>query len=145
QLAPWASYPAYNMGLLLETLNRVDDARAEFKRALANAAPPGMAAGSLQRWAGLPDGLNALATLEVNQGHWKLARQYLDDALRLNPTHALAQHNLALLQSEHLGQSEKAIETWRTLLGNDPANAVFRNSLAHALAKIGRSDQSVHE
>jgi tetratricopeptide (TPR) repeat protein len=145
RVASWASYPVYNLGLLLAKLNRIGEAREEFLRAITIAEEPVKRDPKAQyRWARLSDGYNALATLEVNEGRFRLSRRYLKRALDLDPANPLARHNQALLDAGPNRKPARAIDTWRDLLTTG-ANLTFQLSLARTLAAVQRFDEAARE
>lgn len=149
-------------GLIFERLERVDDARAAYRRAIELApalAEPRNNLAALERDAGdlaLAWQLQSEAVerspddpvMLLNAGLLAIQRGYDDEALRLlrrsaeldqdsaDPDRALADHLLVL------GRSAEALEALGPALAGFPRDAALRNSLGNAYAAAGRVDEA---
>lgn len=149
-------------GMLLEELERVDDARLAYGRALElspemaevrnNLAALEREAGNLSlAWEHQTAALRRSpddSLMLLNAGLLAIARGYDEEALLLfrraselernsaDPSRALADHLLVM------GNSTEALEVLGTALEEFPRDAPLRNSLGNALATVGRIEEA---
>jgi protein O-GlcNAc transferase len=118
-----------NLGNVLKTLNRTDDAIAAYNSALK------LAPSNAQAQNNLGVALNI-------QGRHQEALEALQSALRLNPGYAEAHYNLANSQMA-LGELDSAIGSFQAAIQLRPDLVQAYNNLANALKEAGRIDEAI--
>ncbi len=123
RLAPAYSYLPYTIGLLNQQLNRVEEARSYYRKALdlaqqmrdrgADSRVPG-------RWPERAEILNALGSLEDNQNRGRSAERFYRSALSEDPQTVSARLNLAARLTESGRSSPEAESLWRQAIVEDP-------------------------
>jgi Flp pilus assembly protein TadD/4-amino-4-deoxy-L-arabinose transferase-like glycosyltransferase len=88
-----------------------------------------------------PEALNALGALCLSQGDLPQARQYLAQALQLDPRNLEAQINTALTELRE-GQGQAAIARLRSLLQDRPPAALVYRALVAAYTQLGDEEQA---
>ena len=134
---PYDGESYYNLGLVLRYLGRDEDAYDAFYKAVWN-----------QAWQAA--GYHALAELDCLKGHWAIALDHLERALRLN-TDNLRARNLKVMVLRQLGEDVESARCLTATLELDPLDAWARHladkdwksetqvalDLAHDLARTG--------
>jgi protein O-mannosyl-transferase len=118
-----------NLGAVLTTLERYDDAVDHLKEALA------IQPGNLDAHVDLGEALAKLKQYEA-------ARQQYEAALKIDPNCVEAHYNLAIAWV-HLGNLDEAIREYEATLKINPDCAEAHGSLAGALQYRGQSDQAI--
>ena len=103
---PYDGEPFYNLGLCLRYLGREAEAYAAFYKAAWN-----------QAWQAVA--YHALAELDCCRGHWSVALDHLERALRLNTDHLRARNLKAILLAK-LGRAPQANAWLKETLALDP-------------------------
>jgi tetratricopeptide (TPR) repeat protein len=116
---PYDGEPFYNLGLCLDHLGRDEDAYAAFYKAAWN-----------QAWAGASH--HALAEVDCRRGHWAIALDHLDRALRLNADNSRAR-NLKVFALRKLGKTSEADALLAETLALDPLDWWARHLKGDAL------------
>ncbi|WP_457467379.1 tetratricopeptide repeat protein [Thermostichus sp. MS-CIW-37] len=118
RLAPRRPEPYFYRGLIRQSQGDLQGATAEFAE-LVRLHPSA------------PHHLN-LANLLMQQGSLPLALAHLDEAIRLDPTSALAYSQRARLHS-YLGEWEAALADWSQAIDWDPSSAhYYQRGVAYA-------------
>lgn len=122
---------ALNLGVALESAGRLDEAVAEYRRAIADR----------------PDYAPAYSNLATALRREKKIDEAVacyKRALELQPEFAAAHYNLANLLLDE-GQPAAAAEHFERAIGEEPASADVHNNLGIALAATGRVEDAVRE
>jgi tetratricopeptide (TPR) repeat protein len=115
----------HSLGIVLERLDRPDEALAHFAEAIR--LNPQSAATHV-----------AIGQALANRGRWEEAEKHLDEAVRLRPDFPEAQYQRGLLHSRR-GQWDDAISCLRQAAALNANSASYHCDLAHALAAKGRN------
>jgi len=119
-----------NLGLVLESQGRLDDALTQFRRALALTPDDAI----------LHDHLGRVL---ASQGKVTLAISHIQHALRMDPDNARALLNLGLL-FRRVGRLGEAGKHFRQALRVDPNLALAHLNLARVLEKEGKIEEAQH-
>jgi tetratricopeptide (TPR) repeat protein len=120
-----------NLGTAFQTEHRLDDAIAQYRRALAN--DPGYA-----------PAYSNLATALREQKRTDEALANYHQALRLQPEFAAAHYNLANLLLEQ-GNAAGAVDQYEHAIRHEAASADIHNNYGIALLSVGRIDDALQE
>jgi tetratricopeptide (TPR) repeat protein len=126
---PHNSMAHYNLGVVFDRLDRVDEAIEHYQWALR-----------LQ-----PDYAEAhsnLATALVMSGDTREAIAHYEQAVRIQPDYAMAHNNFGNALAS-LGKSNEAIEQYHAALSLYPDYAHAHYNLAAFLARLGRTDEAI--
>jgi tetratricopeptide (TPR) repeat protein len=120
-----------NLGLLLVQQGRLDEAIAQYQRALQ--ANPGYIIA-----------YNNLGLTLAQQGRWDEAIARYQQALKINPGFDMAHYNLGnvLLQQ---GRLDEAMAEYQQALRANPDNYLARYNLGNALVRRGRLDEAISQ
>jgi eukaryotic-like serine/threonine-protein kinase len=140
-----------NLGAIYESLNRQDDRRAAYLRALAIVE-------KLPEYHSTPTLLNNLGNLEASAGHLELAIQYHEKALllrkdTLGPTHVDVASSLLSLGLDYadagdfakaLPLQQQALAIREAALGpKDPRVAKVLTAIGETLCNLGRANEAL--
>jgi tetratricopeptide (TPR) repeat protein len=118
-----------NLGTALTAEGKLDEAAAEFEKAL-------------KIWPSYPDAHNNLGVVIAKQGLLPKAVLHYQEALKFNPNHLLAHQNLASALTE-LGRLDEAMSHYsEALLINTESGAVY-NTMGVLLARLNRLEEAV--
>jgi len=117
----------YELGRAYQAANQPDQALGAFEQAL-----------TIQR---RPEALNALGALCLSQGDLPRARQYLDQALQLDPRNLEALINTALL-GLRAGQTAAALARLEALLRDQPQSSLVLRALVAAHTQAGDPERA---
>lgn len=129
--SPYSARAHYNLGVVYNRDNRLDDAIREYQAAIK--IYPGYAAAH-----------SDLGVVYGKQGRLKDAEKELQAALKIDPKFTEAHINIAVV-CEKLGRLEEAAEEFKTALGLDPYNAYTYANLGVIYAKEGRLKEAEKE
>jgi tetratricopeptide (TPR) repeat protein len=155
----------YNLGQLLLSLDRLDEAAAQLAAALVldpRHAPShfaqgivlsrsGNTSGARNAWRrvvkldpAFADAHNQLGVSYLLEGDVERAEGALRNAVLADPTSARSHHNLGILLSE-TGRVEQARDSFQQAVALDPDRASSRHKLGMALIILGQSAEGVAE
>jgi tetratricopeptide (TPR) repeat protein len=127
------SYLPFNLGLLYQTVNRLDDAERFYRQAIdtAESSRPPRDDSRKPEFRERAVALNALATVEMARKRYRNALVFVNRALEDAPSLAQAMHNKALLLilMSSNGLSSEAESLWRRAIEVDPPAVVERVAL----------------
>lgn len=126
---PAAFVAHYNLGVILEGRDRLDEARQHFEQAVAlnpGYAPPYLHLGGLQR-------LN---------GDASTAEQWYRRGLQVDPTSADLHYNLGVVLARQ-GRHDLAVEHYRRSVEQKPESAAAWSNLGAAWLETGHPDEAV--
>jgi len=118
-----------NLGLVLKSVDKTEEAIAHYQRALT--LRPDFA-----------DAHNNLGSALFDQGKLDAAQVYYERALALNPNYAAAHINLGCVFNKR-GRREEALSHYRRGLALDPRSAEGYNNLGEALHQQGKLDDAM--
>jgi tetratricopeptide (TPR) repeat protein len=146
ELARYYSYLPYNLGLLNQNVNRLDDAEKYYRIAIetADEARRLKIEPATPRFRERAVAWNALATVEIARRRFDRALTDVKKALADDDALIAARHNEALLLSR-TGPSAEAERLWRGIVASDAKAEDSRLALAQYLDRNGRHDEALVE
>ena len=143
------SYLRFNLGLLYQNVNRLDDAERCYREAIA-VAESARASGHepvLAEFRERAIALNALATIQIARKRYRSALNLVDSALQDAPKLIEGIHNKALIldMMSRNGVSPDAENLWKEAIAANPDGVVERVAYADYLNRSGRSQEAQEE
>jgi tetratricopeptide (TPR) repeat protein len=122
---------AHNLGVTLQSVGRIEEARVSFRRALS--LNPGFV-----------KSLNALAVLEAKQKRIEESLKLLAEAEKLAPGDFETLYNLGIVYGDAEKQAECA-DYFRRAIAVRPGSAEARNNLGRALVRLKKYEEAGSE
>jgi protein O-mannosyl-transferase len=121
----------YNLGIILLSKDKTDEAIAHFRRAVE------IYPGATEAW-------NNLGQALFKKGEKKEAIAQFRRALEVDSNHDLARCNLATALAE-VGQLDEAADQYRQVLQREPDLVMAHNALAVTLDRLGHTEEAIAE